>query len=42
LADLVNRQLEKGDRNKTEHVLLHKDQRRIGPRPRAKLMAVIG
>jgi Rrf2 family iron-sulfur cluster assembly transcriptional regulator len=41
LADLVNRQLEKGDRNKTEHVLLHKDQRRIGPRPRAKLMAVI-
>ena len=41
LADLVNRQLEKGDRNKTEHVLMHKDQRRIGPRPRAKLMAVI-
>jgi Rrf2 family iron-sulfur cluster assembly transcriptional regulator len=42
LADLVSQQLNKADRNKTEHVLVHKDQRRIGPRPRAKLMAVIG
>lgn len=42
LADLVSQQMNKADRNKTEHVLVHKDQRRIGPRPRAKLMAVIG
>jgi Rrf2 family iron-sulfur cluster assembly transcriptional regulator len=41
LADLVNQQLDK-QLGKKGDVEVLKDQRRIGPRPRAKIMAVIG
>jgi Rrf2 family iron-sulfur cluster assembly transcriptional regulator len=38
LADLVNRQVKK----MADDVAVISDQRRIGPRPRAKMMAVLG